>query len=252
MNGPSVTMPTGGEFVVDGRGPLYRQIKRAIADPILSGRLVPGTRLPSENTFTELFGASRMTVNRALQMLADDGLITRRRRRGTFVAAQISEHSVMQLRDIAEEVDDSGCVYSYQVLHRRQIRVSGPVADHLGLAGGDYALYVQCRHLADERPFVIEHRYINLQSVPRATEETFQQTPPGRWLLENVPWSRAEHVVSAFNATPAFAGLLELSVGDACLGVERTTWQADQPVTYVQLTYPGSRHRLVGCFTPGR
>ena len=241
----------GTEFALDGRGPLYRQIKRAIAEPILSGALGPGTRLPSEDTFTRIFKTSRMTVNRALQMLADEGLVTRHRRNGTFVAAQVAEHAVMELRDIADEVADTGAAYTYQLLQRRKIRTDRALAAQLGIKAGQPVLYLQCRHLADSVPFVIEDRYINLTSVAEAENEPFNNTPPSRWLLENVPWTRAEHAVTAINASEDIAKLLDLSPGEACLRVERTTWLAERPVTHVHLTYPGTRHRLVGRFTPG-
>jgi len=238
-------------FILDGRGPLYRQIKRAIAEPILSGLFDPGTRLPSEDAFTRIFETSRMTVNRALQMLADDGLITRHRRNGTFVAAQVTEHAVMELRDVGDEVENTGAAYTYQLLQRRQIKADGVIAGHLGVQTGDTVLYLQCRHLADDAAFVIEDRYINSKSVPGADTEPFDRIPPSRWLLENVPWTRAEHAVTALNASNDIAALLEIPHHEACLRVERTTWLAERPITYVHLTYPGSRHRLVGRFTPG-
>jgi len=239
------------EFVLDGQGPLYRQIKRAIAKPILSGTYDPGTRLPSEDGFTRIFDTSRMTVNRALQMLADEGLVTRHRRNGTFVAAQITEHAVMELRDIADEVEDTGASYTYQLLQRRRIKADKDVAGHLGIRPGSTVLYLQCRHLADGAAFVIEDRYINSKTVPDADNEAFTQTPPSRWLLENVPWTRAEHAITALNASDDMAHLLNVPTHEACLRVERTTWLAERPVTYVHLTYPGTRHRLVGRFTPG-
>jgi len=240
------------DFILDGRGPLYRQIKRTIADPILSGQLTPGTRLPSEDAFTRMFGTSRMTVNRALQMLADDGLISRHRRNGTFVAAQVAEHAIMELRDIAEEVRDLGAVYDYQLLQCRETKADTALASRLGTPIGDTVLYVQCRHLADARPFVVEDRYINIQSVPDATHQNFVDMPPNRWLLENVPWTRAEHAITAITARKNIAELLAQPVDQPCLCVERTTWLTDRPITYVQLIYPGTRHRLIGHFTPGQ
>jgi len=251
MNTPASEFVPDDHFVLDGQGPLYRQIKRAIAGPILSGQLDPGTRLPSEDAFTRIFATSRMTVNRALQMLADEGLVTRHRRNGTFVAAQVAEHAVMELRDIADEVEDTGATYTYQLLQRRQIRPDSVIAGHLGLRTGNSVLYLQCRHLADGVAFVIEDRYINSKSVPDADHEPFDKTPPSRWLLANVPWTRAEHAVTALNAPQDMANLLEIPHHEACLRVERTTWLAERPVTYVHLTYPGARHRLVGRFTPG-
>ena len=240
------------EYVLDGQGPLYRQIKRAIANPILSGKYDPGTRLPSEDSFTRIFHTSRMTVNRALQMLADEGLVTRHRRNGTFVAAQVTEHAVMELRDISDEVTDTGASYTYQLLQRRRIKADNDVAGHLGIRPGSTILYLQCRHLADGAAFVIEDRYINSKTVPGADNEAFAQTPPSRWLLENVPWTRAEHAITALNASTDMANLLEIPRHEACLRIERTTWLANQPVTYVHLTYPGTRHRLVGRFSPGQ
>jgi len=240
------------EFQLDGTGPLYRQIRRAIAEPILSGHLTPGARLPSEHAFMGVFNTSRMTINRALQMLADEGLVTRHRRNGTFVAAQVAEHAVMELRDIADEIQATGADYTYELLERWQIEVDRILEKKLGFQFGTSSLYLKCRHLADGVPFVIEERYINIGSVPDASGEAFTNTPPSRWLLENVPWSRAEHSIHAVNATDDIATLLEISPGDACLQIERTTWLTERPVTHVLLTYPGARHRLVGRFSPGQ
>ena len=243
------------DFRLDGRGPLYRQIKRAIADPILSGTVAPGTRLPSEEAFTRIFDTSRMTVNRALQMLADVGLVTRHRRNGTFVATRIAEHSVMDLRDIVDEVAGTGARHAYKLLARRMIAAPQNIAGHLGGHPGGWAggsvVYVRCLHFGDDVPFVIEDRYINIRSVPDAVAEPFSETPPGRWLLENVPWSRAEHAITAITPSDDIARLLNIPANEACLRVERTTWLADQPVTCVHLTYPGTCHRLVGRFAPG-
>ena len=114
-------------FELDGSGPLYRQIKGAIARPILSGRLSPGARLPSEHEFMALFATSRMTVNKALQSLAEDGLVVRRRPNGTFVAPQVSEHAVMDIVDIIDEVERSGARYGYQLLGRDAERPASEV-----------------------------------------------------------------------------------------------------------------------------
>lgn len=244
--------PASTSYTLDGNGPLYRQINRAIAQPILRGHITPGTRLPSEYAFTELFNTSRMTVNRALQMLADDGLVTRRRRSGTFVAPQVTEHSVLELRDIVDEVEAKGERYGYQLLERQSTRSDEQLAAKLGIAENTELLYLRCLHFANDQPLLIEDRYINAQTVPTALDETFREIPPGRWLLDNVPWSHAEHVVSALNATEQLASDLVIPEGTACLSVERTTWQEGVGLTYVTLIYPGDKHRLIGSFTPGQ
>ena len=238
-------------FELDGRGPLYRQIKRAIASTILSGVKAPGARLPSEHDFMEIFGTSRMTVNRALQMMADENLIVRHRRNGTFVAPQVAEHAVMELRDIADEIEATGAAYTYELLDCEQQSADKTTAARLEIEPGDAVRFMRCRHLSDNEPVLIEERFINLAAVPAAALADFNQTPPNRWLLRNVPWSGVEHVILAINASAEEAALLKISKGDACLRVERKTWMTGNCLTCVQLTYPGDRHRLIGRFTTG-
>ncbi len=48
----------------------------------------PGTRLPSENDLSQSLGIARMTVSRAMNQLAGEGIIYRERGRGTFAAGQ--------------------------------------------------------------------------------------------------------------------------------------------------------------------
>ncbi len=244
--------PDATGFSLDGRGPVYRQIRRAIATPILAGRLAPGARLPSEHAFMDLFGASRMTVNRALQMLADEGLVVRRRRHGTFVAQQVSEHAVMELRDIADEIEATGAAYGYELIERRVDKPDAALAGIFANGSAKSVLRLTCRHSSDGEPVLMEERAINLTTVPAARKETFEREPPNRWLLKNIPWSRVEHVIAAVNASENVAKQLGISAGEACLQVERTTWMGDDALTQVRLTYPGERHRLVGRFSTGQ
>ncbi len=65
--------------------PKYRQVYEALLRQILSGRVRPGARLPSEADMVQQFGASRITVARALRELQLAGLIERRAGSGTYV-----------------------------------------------------------------------------------------------------------------------------------------------------------------------
>ena len=65
--------------------PLYQKIRDAIETKIMSGALRPGDRIPIEHELMAEYGCSRMTVNKALSSLAAAGLISRQRRRGSFV-----------------------------------------------------------------------------------------------------------------------------------------------------------------------
>lgn len=66
--------------------PAHAQIRRRVRELIRSGRLVEGHRLPAEPELADALGVSRMTANKAILSLVQEGLLTRERGRGTFVA----------------------------------------------------------------------------------------------------------------------------------------------------------------------
>ena len=70
--------------------PKYQQVYRALRKEIQSGRLKRGDRLPSEAELGRTFGASRITVGRAVRDLQSVGLVERRAGSGTYVRNPMS------------------------------------------------------------------------------------------------------------------------------------------------------------------
>ena len=67
--------------------PKYQQIVHSVREEIATGQYTQGQRLPSESDLGRAFGASRITVNRALRELQFAGLIERRAGSGSYVRA---------------------------------------------------------------------------------------------------------------------------------------------------------------------
>ncbi|MCL6442365.1 MAG: GntR family transcriptional regulator [Alicyclobacillus sp.] len=65
---------------------LYRQVYNYVKELIISGRYKVGDMIPTEQELMEKFNVSRITTNRALQMLTAEGLVQRRAGVGTFVS----------------------------------------------------------------------------------------------------------------------------------------------------------------------
>ncbi|AYY14221.1 extracellular solute-binding protein [Actinobacteria bacterium YIM 96077] len=65
--------------------PLYFQLKTLLLQSMIRGEYGPGDRLPTEHELCDLYGLSRTPVSRALSELADEGVVLRHRRRGSFV-----------------------------------------------------------------------------------------------------------------------------------------------------------------------
>lgn len=229
---------------------LYAEIQNDIKGLIKSGAWPPGYRIPSEHELMEQYGCSRMTVHRAISALAAAGLVVRKRRSGSFVATPRTEETVLEIHDIKAEIAATGRAYRCELIQRRIRPATAEDAERLQVKVGHEVLAIEARHLADKQPFVLERRLINLEAVPDARNEAFDDGPSGSWLLRRVPWSDAEHSIRAISARADIAAQLGVSRGAACLLVERRTWHSNMPVTYVRLFYPGDRHQLVGRFRP--
>lgn len=231
---------------------LHQRIRGEIEDLIRSGAWAPGRKVPSEAELMARFGCSRMTVNKAMSALAQSGLIVRRRRAGSFVARPRVHSTVLDIPDIQAQILARGEAYAFRMLDQQRRRAKAGDAEEMELAAGGELLTLRGLHVAGGRPFALEDRLISLAAVPEAMGADFAVEPPGAWLLHHVPWTEAENRISAVGAQAAVAELLALDPGAALLAVERRTWRAGEPVTWVRQLFPGEAYDLVARFGPAR
>ena len=227
-------------------GTLHQRIRQDLEQRIHSGDWPPGHRVPPEHELMAQYGCSRMTVNKVLGLLADAGMIERRRRTGSFVARPHPhlEQVALSIPDIEVEMTTRGHVYQFQLLSRRVRAVRQRVPQERALGSRGKLLALESVHLADGSPFALEQRVIDITTVPEALAQPFDTIAPGSWLLRNVPWTRAEHRISAISADPAQARCLQVADGAACLVIDRHTWRGDQPVTYVRQLFLGGSYAV--------
>jgi GntR family transcriptional regulator, histidine utilization repressor len=230
---------------------LYKQIRLDIERQILTGEWAPGHRIPFEHELMVRYSCSRMTVNKALSELAQADLIERRRRAGTFVRRPKFLSAVLQITDIRAEITALGRSYGYEMIQCARRSANADDRARLGVRKTGKVVAIACRHSADNVPFAIEDRLIDLDAVPEAATADFAIEPPGSWLLHHVPWTEAEHAISAIVADEPAAAALDIAIGAPCLVIERHTWRSARPLTAVRLLYPGESHKLVARFKGG-
>ncbi|MDB5470052.1 MAG: yvoA 2 [Caulobacter sp.] len=224
--------------------PLHETIRARLEADILSGRLKPGEKLPNETDLAAEWGCARMTVGRALSALAEAGMVQRRKRAGTFVARRTVQETVLEIRDVAADVRASGRDYAFRRLARREAGASADEAAALGVPEGAPVLLVVGLHLADGEPHALEERLISLDAAPAAARMRFEDEPPGAWLLTHVPWTEAEHAITALAADGQTAKRLGIPVGSALLSLERKTWLSGACVTAARFLYPAGAQRF--------
>lgn len=223
---------------------LYQQIKDHIARKIQDGSWKAGDRLPSENDLVMQFGMSRMTVNRALRELAEQGRIVRVAGVGSFVAEDKPQSTLLQIANLASEIRQRGHDYRCKVLTVERVSATMEVAAALDMRTGESVFHSVCVHLEDGVPVQLEDRYVNPRVVPQFAKQDFTQLQPSEFLVRNVPFDQVEHVVDAVLPTAEQAQLLEMEPAQPCLLLTRRTWSRGVPVTMVRCLHPASRYRL--------
>ncbi|MFK8052188.1 MAG: GntR family transcriptional regulator [Woeseiaceae bacterium] len=218
----------------------HQNIRQSLLDRIHAGEWAQGALIPGEVQLAEEYGCARTTVNRALQTLAEEGLVIRRRRGGTRVNHQTMRTAQLQIPLLREQVESTGSHYGHHLTARRKKTPPAAVRTRLRLADGTKALYMETLHLADDRPFAFESRWVNIDAVPEITDAPMKDLSVNEWLVRTVPFSSGDVMFSAANANASVADALSIAVGDATFVVDRTTWLADTFITTMKLHYrPG-------------
>jgi GntR family histidine utilization transcriptional repressor len=205
---------------------LYRQAKDFVHGKLVSGEWKPGDLIPSENRLVLELGMSRMTVNRALRELTEEGRLLRVSGVGTFVAESKPQSNLLHISNIADEILARGHRYHCQVLHLTRESASMPIASALSLPTGASVFHLLCVHYEEDVAVQLEDRYVNPQTAPDFLQQPFGDAlQSARYLLQIIKY-------------------LQIDASEPCLVLMRRTWNNGRVVTYVRLVHPSSRYRL--------
>lgn len=232
------------------RIPRYRQVKELIIRQISSGKLKPHDRVPSENELVDSTGVSRMTANRALRELTDEGYVERVAGVGTFVADFEAASHVLEVRNIADEILDRGNVHSASLLASGRTSADPGAAEALQTTTGATLFHVRLVHHENRLPVQLEERYVLPDFAPDFLQQDFTAITPSAYLSSVSPLQEAEHVVRATMPDALTRKTLAMTVEEPCLVVSRRTWAHGRPVSFARLFHPGSRFQLSGHYAP--
>src|SRR5271170_5913667 len=174
--------------------PLYLKVKRHILDNIGSGKWGPSDRVPSENERVKAFGVSRMTANRALKELRDEGVLVRIAGVGSFVADRHARAHPLEIRGIADEIRERGHVHHAEVVSLERIRAVAELAADFGVAPRSELYCSVIVHFEDDRPVQLEDRYVLPKLAPDYLTVDFTRTTPYDYLSRVAPLQEVEHL----------------------------------------------------------
>lgn len=233
-----------------GQKPRYQQVKDLIITRISSGELGPHDRVPSENELVESMSVSRMTANRALRELTDEGYVERVAGRGTFVSDFRSRSHILEVHNIADEIRQRGHEHSCDVVRNSRQHARGEVARALHVEQGVDVFHLLLVHRENGVPIQVEDRHVLADFAPGCAEQDFRTITPSAYLTAISPLQEAEQVVRAQLPNAAVRKRLQMDDDEPCLVVVRRTWSNGRPVTFARLHHPGGRYELTGQYTP--
>tara|TARA_R110002073_G_scaffold28711_11_gene91020 strand:- start:2544 stop:3260 length:717 start_codon:yes stop_codon:yes gene_type:complete len=218
----------------------WKDIRDTVQGWILSRRFGPGDKLPRDADIAAELGCARSTVQRAMQDLADSGLIERRRKGGTHVRPDPVARAVLDIPVTRVEVESAGMRHGYRLIARALTAPPPAIATAMRVPPGQELLWVKALHLADGRPYILEDRWICPQTAPGILSVDLNRLSANEWLVHTLPFTRFDLRLRAQSARADEAALLGAAPGEALLVIERVTWQQDRAITLVTaLAAPG-------------
>lgn len=218
--------------------PLYRRLAEVLLDAMTSGGVSEGQALPSERQLSAALGISRVTVRRALEVLARDGRLRRQQGAQTRVAERVQK-ALSTVSGFSDELAARGSVPGHRWISRKTVLPSPSEAMALGLSASDPVVRLVRIRTADGRPLAIERA-----AVPQAILPSGEMVDASLYATMRdlgVAPVRGSQRIRAGVMSAVEAELLEAEPGTPLLIIERRCFLADgRPVEFTETRYNGA------------
>lgn len=226
--------------------PIFQRIKDYLSGEIASGRWKAGELVPSEQALVRQFGVSRMTVNRAVRELTAENVLTRRQGAGTFVAPQKYQATLLEIRNIADEIRARGRQHYSQVQLLERAPASTKLAAQFDLAPDAPLFHSLMIHFEDDVALQVEDRWVNPACAPAYLDQDFGAITPNEHLMVVAPLQGATYSIEALPAPKDIAAMLAMAAGDSCLVLRRRTTSQGMVASVVTMWHPGALSQFTG------
>ena len=234
------------EQIAQDSTPIFQRIKDYLLGEIAAGRWKEGDLVPSEQALVRQFGVSRMTVNRAVRELTAEQVLTRRQGSGTYVAPQKYQATLVEIRNIADEVRARGHEHASRPLLLERSPAGEALALQFYLAPGTPLFHSLIVHEENGQPIQVEDRWVNPACAPAYLDQDFTRITPNEHLMQAAPLQGATYSIEALPAPREVAGMLDVAPGTPCLVLTRRTTSHDRVASVATMWHPGHLYKFTG------
>ncbi|MFK8024685.1 MAG: GntR family transcriptional regulator [Ilumatobacter sp.] len=211
------------------------ELRRRLADAPV------GSVLPSESAMSEEFGASRVTIRRALELVRDDGLIAARQGFGWYVEGEPVRQPLESLGTIESHVEGVGKLSERRVEEFAFEAAPARIARVLDV---EQVLRVKRVNLADGAPFAVVTVWCPADLGASLSRRDVERRP--FYELLDVELRGATQTIGADLASAVDAALLDVPAGAPLLRCQRiTTDHSGRALLMSEHLFPAHRTEFV-------
>lgn len=236
-------MPASVPKSEHSNSPIYMQLAHRLRLLIEDGDFKAGEALPSERDLCTIMGASRVTVRKAIELLIEDGLLSRRQGSGTYVTPRIQAPGSF-LSSFSEDAEARGEATDTIWMMKVVAPATEEEARILELSGNAQVARLSRVRMAGGEPLAIENAVVPAEMLPDISQlgNSLYQALDQRG---NRPVTGQQKIRAAL-AGPTEASLLSIPENTEILRIERVTRRADgRPVELTRSAYRGERYEFV-------
>ncbi len=230
------------------RIPLYFQLKNIILNDIQNNCFLVGDAIPTENELVEFYHISRSTVRQAISELVQEGWLTRKASKGTFVTKPEQRSSyIRSFEPFYRQISRLGKTPRTELIDLNVITPSPEIAASLNLSGGQKVISMFRRRFADDIPMVTFQNYIPYDLCSFILSYDFKTHSLYELLMNNASTQIAntKTIVSAMNATTQDIELLNIKVNTPMLCFHNISTTADGTIVdYAFAHYRGDLNKF--------
>jgi GntR family transcriptional regulator len=232
----------------DSSYPLYKQIESFIRNKIKTGEWQAGQNVPPEQELAKKFGVSINTVKSAIKILINEGYLSRKRGKGTYISqTKIQEALVQKLVGFYEDMTEKGYSLYSKVLTLLPAHVSMDIAEKLEMEEGELVINLERIRYINNEPICLVSSYYPYELCSGLlNEDLSNQSVYG--LLEakyGLYVVKARRNLEAIVATKEDAKLLGIRQGDPIQLLESVAYlDTGRPVEYYVAKHRGDRSKF--------
>ena len=227
--------------------PLHYQIKEILREMIENEVLKPGEPIPTERELCVIQGVSRMTVNKAIMSLVNDGLIYREQGKGTFVSIAKVNREILLLKGFTEQMEDNGVIsktriLSYEILDATKqckLELKMPIDEN-------EIIEIKRLRFGDEQPIAIETAWLPYYLFDGMTRDRIEGKSLYGIFREKYGYYpyEAKQIIEPIMLNEYDSELLNQKKSSLALTFKRTTYlENGTPIEYTKAIFRSDKYK---------